>query len=132
MYLLDTDICIYIITKRSTAVIDKFKTAKLEGKIGISAITYAELQYGIAKSIHQSKNQMALAQFLIPLRTYEFNEKAGTVFGEIKASLEKRGKVIGPYDMLIAAHAMSLNATIITNNEAEFRRIEGLKVENWL
>lgn len=132
MYLLDTNICIYIIAQRSTDLIDKFKASKLEGKIGISAITYAELQYGIAKSIRRSENQMALAQFLIPLKTYEFNEKAGTIFGEIKASLEKKGKVIGPYDMLIAAHAMSLNATLITNNEAEFRRIENLKVENWL
>ncbi len=132
MYLLDTNICIYIIGKRSTALIDKFKTAKLEGKIGISAITYAELQYGIAKSMKKSENQIALAQFLIPLKTYEFNEKAGIIFGDIKASLEAMGKVIGPYDMLIAAHAMSLNATLITNNEAEFRRIDGLKVENWL
>ena len=132
MYLLDTNICIYIIAKRSTELIDKFKGAKLEGKIGISAITYAELQYGVSKSSRQSENQMALAQFLIPLKTYEFNEKAGALFGEIRASLEKKGKVIGAYDMLIAAHAMSLNATLITNNEGEFRRIENLKIENWL
>ena len=132
MYLLDTNICIYIIARRSTELIDKFKAAKLEGKIGISAITYAELQYGVSKSSRQNENQMALAQFLIPLVTYEFDEKAGSLFGEIRASLEKQGKTIGSYDMLIAAHAMSLNATLITNNEGEFRRVEGLKVENWV
>mgnify|MGYP000852619306 CR=1 FL=1 len=132
MYLLDTNICIYIIAKRSTALIDKFKAVKLEGKIGISSITYAELQYGISKSIKKTENQIALAQFLIPLNTYDFTEKAGIIFGEIRALLETKGKTIGSYDMLIAAHAMSLNATLITNNESEFRRIEGLKVENWL
>ena len=132
MYLLDTNICIYIIAKRSTELSDKFKAAKLEGKIGISAITYAELQYGVSKSSRRNENQMALAQFLIPLVTYEFDEKAGSLFGEIRASLEKQGKTIGSYDMLIAAHAMSLDATLITNNEGEFRRVEGLKVENWV
>jgi tRNA(fMet)-specific endonuclease VapC len=90
MYLLDTNICIYIIAKRSTELIDKFKAAKLGGKIGISAITYAELQYGVSKSSRKRENQMALAQFLIPLKTYEFNEKAGALFGEIRASFEKR------------------------------------------
>ena len=132
MYLLDTNVCIYIIQKRSTALIDKFKAAKLAGKMGISAITYAELQYGISKSKRKSENQMALAQFLLPLTTWEFSEKAGAIFGEVKASLETKGKIIGPYDMSIAAHAMSLNATLITNNERKFRRIDRLKVENWL
>ncbi|HRP68905.1 MAG TPA: type II toxin-antitoxin system VapC family toxin [Turneriella sp.] len=132
MYLLDTNICIYIISKKSTKIIDRFKEAKLEGKIGISAITYAELQYGVSKSIRQTENQVALAQFLIPLITYEFDEKAGIEFGQIKALLEKKDTVIGPYDMLIAGHAISLDATLITSNEGEFRRIEKLKVENWL
>lgn len=132
MYLLDTNICIYIIKQRSTAIIDKFKAAKLQGRVGISAITYAELQYGIQKSQRRNENQVALAQFLVPLKTFEFDEKAGILFGEIKTALEKMGTPIGSYDMLIAAHAMALDATLITNNEGEFRRVTGLRVENWL
>ncbi|AFM12108.1 type II toxin-antitoxin system tRNA(fMet)-specific endonuclease VapC [Turneriella parva] len=132
MYLLDTNICIYTIKQRSTTFIDKFKAAKLQGRVGISAITYAELQYGIQKSQRRSENQVALAQFLVPLKTFEFDEKAGILFGEIKTALEKMGTPIGSYDMLIAAHALSLDATLITNNEGEFRRVPGLKVENWL
>jgi len=132
MYLLDTNICIYIIGQRSTAIIDKFKAARLQGRIGISSITYAELQYGIQKSQRQQQNQIALAHFLVPLKTFAFDEKAGILFGEIKTALEKMGKPIGSYDMLIAAHALSLNAILITNNESEFRRVPGLKVENWL
>lgn len=132
IYLLDTNICIYIISKKSTGLIDKFKAARFEGKIGISAVTYAELQYGVAKSSRKSENQLALARFLVPLKTYEFDEKAGMAFGMLRADLEKVGKTIGPYDMLIAAHAMSLDATLITNNENEFSRIQGLKIENWV
>jgi len=132
MYLLDTNICTYIIAQRSTAIIDKFKAAKLQGRVGISAITYAELQYGIQKSQRRNENQVALAQFLVPLKTFEFDEKAGILFGQIKTTLEKMGKPIGSYDMLIAAHAMALDATLITNNESEFRRVTGLRVENWL
>lgn len=132
MYLLDTNTCIYIIKQRSTTIIDKFKAAKLQGRVGISAITYAELQYGIQKSQRRNENQVALAQFLVPLKTFEFDEKAGILYGEIKTALEKMGTPIGSYDVLIAAHALSLDATLITNNEGEFRRVPGLKVENWL
>lgn len=78
------------------------------------------------------ENQIALAEFLAPLITLDFDEKAGIQFGKIRVKLQSTGKIIGPYDMLIAAHALSLQATLITNNNREYSRVEGLNVENWL
>ena len=129
-YLLDTNICIYIIKKKPEIVLEKFKTFPL-GSIGISAITLAELQYGIRKSSNPDKNMMALNQFLIPLEIIDFDYRATIEYGIIRAKLEKKGTPIGPLDTLIGAHALGLGLTIVTNNEKEFERIEGLKIENW-
>lgn len=129
-YLLDTNICIYIIKKKPVEVLERFQSLPL-GDVGISTITLAELQYGIAKSTQPEKNQQALQQFLIPLEIVEFGYEASIVYGELRAHLEKTGQPIGALDMLIAAHAISLDITIVTNNEREFRRAPNLKVENW-
>lgn len=129
-YLLDTNICIYIIKKKPEIVLEKFKTFHL-GSIGISTITLAELQYGIRKSSNPDKNLMALNQFLIPLEIIDFDYKATIEYGLIRTELEKKGTPIGPLDTLIGAHALSLGLTIVTNNKKEFERIEGLKIENW-
>ena len=129
-YLLDTNICIYIIKKKPEIVLEKFKTFPL-GSIGISAITLAELQYGIRKSSNPDKNMMALNQFIIPLEIIDFDYRATIEYGIIRAKLEKKGTPIGPLDTLIGAHALGLGLTIVTNNEKEFERIEGLKIENW-
>lgn len=129
-YLLDTNICIYIIKKKPEIVLEKFKTFHL-GIIGISTITLAELQYGIRKSSNPDKNLMALNQFLIPLEIIDFDYKATIEYGLIRTELEKKGTPIGPLDTLIGAHALSLGLTIVTNNKKEFERIEGLKIENW-
>ena len=129
-YLLDTNICIYIIKKKPEIVLEKFKTFPL-GSIGISAITLAELQYGIRKSSNPDKNMMALNQFIIPLEIIDFDYRATIEYGLIRAKLEKKGTPIGPLDTLIGAHALSLGLTVVTNNEKEFERIEGLKIENW-
>ena len=129
-YLIDTNICIYIMNKRPVAVIKKFKQFEL-GEIGISTITVSELQYGVAKSIYREKNEVRLEEFLAPLEILTYDQTAAKVYGEIRFQLEKRGQPIGPLDLLIAAHAMSQDLTLITNNDKEFRRIKGLKIENW-
>ncbi len=130
-YLLDTNICIYIIKKKPVNVFERFKLLA-PGTVGISSITAAELQYGISKSSFPEKNLNALEQFLIPLEILEFNYDAAIYYGRLRSNLEKNGKLIGPLDMLIAAHGLSVNATLITNNVKEFTRIEGLKIENWV
>ena len=129
-YLLDTNICIYIIKKRPIGVFEKFKSLSI-GSIGISSITLAELQYGIMKSSFPEKNQEALDKFITPLEIIDFDYNATIEYGKIRADLERRGTSIGPLDTLIAAHAKSLDLILVTNNEKEFEWILGLKVENW-
>jgi tRNA(fMet)-specific endonuclease VapC len=129
-FILDTNICIYIIKKKPAQVFEKFKGLSL-GSVGISSITLAELEYGVKKSAQPEKNQTALNQFLIPLEIFDFDIRAAAAYGKIRAELESNGIPIGPLDTLIAAHAKSLEATLVTNNEKEFRRVTGLKIENW-
>jgi tRNA(fMet)-specific endonuclease VapC len=131
-YLLDTNICIYIINEKPDKVLRKFEQYPVF-EFGISSITHAELQYGIEKSKKKKTNQDALDEFLLPLTILPFHgKKLVTCYGEIRASLESKGRTIGPLDMLIAAHALSLDLTIISNNIKEFSRIPKLKSENWI
>jgi len=130
MWMLDTNICIYLIKKKPRHVLDRLRTLDV-ATVSISSITLAELQYGIAKSSRPEQNAEALAAFLAPLGVEEFADDAAAAYGGIRADLERRGALIGSLDMLIAAHAMSLDFTLISNNENEFRRVPGLKVENW-
>ena len=129
-YILDTNICIYIIKKKPSQVFEKFKDLPL-GSVGISSITLAELAYGVKKSVQSEKNQIALNQFLVPLDIVEFDANAAIEYGIIRAELERAGTPIGPLDMLIASHAKSLDLTLVTNNEKEFKRVDGLAIENW-
>ena len=128
-YLLDTDICIYIINARPKRVLDRFRKQTV-GELGISCITASELAFGVAKS-GSVKNRSALEGFMLPLEVAKYDLRAALVYGEIRAGLERRGTVIGPLDMLIAAHALSLDATLVTNNDKEFRRVPDLRCENW-
>ena len=128
-YLLDTNICIYIIKKNPLIVFDKFRSLSI-GSIGISTITLAELQFGIMKSSNPEKNQEAIDKFLTPLVILDFDFNATIEYGKIRAYLEKKGTPIGPLDTLIAAHAKSQDLTLITNNVREFERIPSLKIEN--
>jgi len=131
-YLLDTNICIYIINEKPEKVLRKFEQYPVS-EFGISSITHAELQYGVEKSKNKNINQGALDEFLLPLTILPFHgKKLVTCYGEIRASLESKGKTIGPLDMLISAHALSLDLTIISNNIKEFSRIPNLKCENWI
>jgi tRNA(fMet)-specific endonuclease VapC len=129
--MLDTNICIYIIKRRPQSVLDRFSAFPV-GDIGISSITLAELEYGAAKSAQPKKNREALEEFVSPLDIATFDRDAAESYGRIRATLERKGLPIGAMDMLIAAHALSLGANLVTNNEAEFRRVSGLRVENWI
>jgi tRNA(fMet)-specific endonuclease VapC len=131
MYLLDTNICIYIIKKKPADVLKTLKT-KSKKDIYISSITIAELEYGIAKSHFPEKNKIALIEFLSIFNILPFDDNDAVDFGEIKKELEKKGKIIGPMDLLLAAQAKSKKLILVTNNTKEFERVEGLKIENWL
>jgi len=129
-YLLDTNICIYIIKKQPVSVIHRLTQTSIDD-IAISVITYSELEYGVSKSQHQTRNKIALMQFLAPFTILPFNELAAENYGEIRADLENKGKPIGNMDLLIAAHALAADLVLVTNNQNEFDRIPGLKIENW-
>ena len=129
-YLIDTNICIYVMNKIPFEVIDKFKNTEI-GQIGISSITVSELNYGVAKSKRQKQNAQRLEEFLTPFEILPYDETVSEYYGIIRYQLESEGKVIGPLDMLIAAHALSKDLILVTNNEKEFLRIKSLKVENW-
>ncbi len=129
-YLIDTNICIYIMNKRPAKVIKKFKHFEV-GEIGLSTITVSELQYGVAKSNQRELNRQRLNEFITPLEILSYDEFAAEAYGNIRIQLEKSGQPIGPLDTLIAAHARSRNLILVTNNETEFKRVEDLKVENW-
>jgi tRNA(fMet)-specific endonuclease VapC len=129
-YLLDTNICIYLIRQRPASVIREMAQQQV-GDVGLSSITVAELQYGVAKSAQVERNRSALEQFLAPLVIVDFDAAAATVYGTIRALLERRGTPIGSLDTLIAAHAVSLGVTLVTNNEREFGRVPRLKLTNW-
>lgn len=129
-YLIDTNICIYIMNKKPASVIEKFKLME-PGEIGVSSITVSELRYGVAKSRRKTENAKRLNEFLLPFEIMSYDSKAASAYGEIRSQLEKSGQTIGPLDMLIGAHALSQNRIIITNNTREFSRIDNLTVENW-
>jgi tRNA(fMet)-specific endonuclease VapC len=130
MFILDTNTCIYLIKQKSRNLLKRFNNHSV-GDIGISSITLAELQYGVAKSLYVDKNREALAEFILPLEIADFDEKAAESYGTVRTGLEKAGKPVGSMDMLIGAHALSLDVTVITNNIKEFRKIKNLKVEDW-
>jgi tRNA(fMet)-specific endonuclease VapC len=129
--LLDTNICIYIIKQQPPVVLERFKGFAI-GDVGISVVTLAELEYGINKSRDVKRNRHALEQFIAPLEVAKFDQEAAAVYGTIRAHLEQKGQPIGAMDLLIAAHARSLDVRLVTNNESEFKRVPGLRIENWV
>lgn len=130
-YLIDTNICIDIMNKKPPEVIRRLKQLQI-GQVAISSITVSELYYGVSKSRFREANSQRLLEFLIPFNVLSFDEKAARYYGEIRHQIEEKGQVIGPMDMLIAAHALSRGLVLVTNNEKEFKRVELLKVENWI
>ena len=131
MYMLDTNICIYIIKKKSKNILQQLKKNKEDG-LYISTITLAELEFGIENSLYKEKNRIALLEFLTIIKIVAFDESATKEYGIIKKQLKNENCLIGPLDMLIGAHAKSLEITLVTNNVKGFKRIKQLKVENWV
>lgn len=130
-YLLDTNICIYLIKKRPPEVFERFQQIQMK-QLHIPTIVLFELHDGIEKNNSQRRNLAALEQFTAPLRVVDFTIEAAKKAAKIRNNLEKMGKPIGAYDVQIAAIALALNMTLLTNNTREFERIEGLKIENWV
>ena len=131
MYLLDTNICIYIINNRPEHVIEHIKTLNPH-QVKLSAISVGELEFGVAKSKSKEQNRQALIHFASAFDIIAFNDRDAEIFGIIRADLSNRGQVIGPYDMQIAAQALSRDLILVTNNVSEFSRIKNLKIENWV
>lgn len=129
-YLLDTNICIYIMNRRPIEIIHKFKRFDV-GEIGVSTITVSELHYGAVKSKNPKNNIKRVEEFLTPLEILPYNHNAANFYGEIRHNLETKGEIIGSLDMLIAAQALSKEIILVTNNEKEFKRINELRIENW-
>lgn len=131
MYLLDTNICIYVINQSPRTVLEKIKTFQ-PAQIQLSAVSLAELEYGVEKSAQREKNRGALLNFVSAFTILSFNHQDAQFFGVIRADLERRGQLIGPYDLQIAAQALARGLTLVTNNTVEFARIPTLKLENWV
>ena len=129
-YMLDTNICIFIIRHKSEKVIEKLIEHEPE-EICISAITYAELMHGVEKSKAVEKNRAVLTLLLSNIEILDFDDKAAEEYGMIRADLEEKGYPIGPLDTMIAGHTRSLGYTLVTNNTREFYRVEDLSVEDW-
>lgn len=130
MYLLDTNTCIFAIKERSQRTIDAIQKRVAEG-IFISSLTVAELEYGIAFSDYPERNRGALLKFLSIFNILPFDDSDAVEYGKMRASLRRRGELFGPIDMLLAAQALAKDLVFVTNNSAEFRRVDGLRIEDW-
>lgn len=130
-YLLDTNICIYIQREKPVQVLEKFKTLH-RGEAVISEITWGELCYGAYKSQHTNQVLRALKELVTIIPVQSMPQNVGQAYGEIRATLAKKGEVIGSNDMWIAAHAKASGLILVSNNLREFERVEGLRLENWV
>jgi tRNA(fMet)-specific endonuclease VapC len=130
-YMLDTNTCIALIRQKLPGLLQKVISLQ-PGEIGLSSITVAELQYGVERSQYRERNDAALSQFLLPFEIADFDASSALTYGRLRAELEAHGTPIGALDTLIAAHALTLKVTLVTNNLREFQRVKDLAVENWL
>ena len=129
-YLLDTNICIYLIKKHSPDILERFRKHSPQD-VAISTITLFELQYGVEKSQFRQRSEDALNKFLLPLNIIDMDRSAAIEAAVIRAQLEKKGISIGPYDLLITGLARSQDMTLVTNNTKEFKRVVDLHLEDW-
>ena len=129
-YMLDTNICIYAIKHKPEKVFQKLQEVDPED-VFVSSVTYAELVHWVEKSAAVEKNRLALSMLFANIEILNFDIYAADCYGKIRAGLEKKGAPIGPLDMMIAGHAMSMGYTVVTNNMKEFSRVPDLKIENW-
>ncbi|MBM3545515.1 MAG: type II toxin-antitoxin system VapC family toxin [Alphaproteobacteria bacterium] len=129
-YMLDTNICIYVIKNRPSGLKDRFNS--LEDQLSISAVSAGELIYGAEKSARPVENLAIAESFMARLDVLPFTERAAAHYGQIRAALEQSGRAIGAYDTMIAAHARCEGLVLVTNNLREFERVPGLRTENWI
>lgn len=129
-YMLDTNMCIYLRQNRPPEVTARFRRMQ-HGDVVLSVITYGELLYGAERSQQHTRALEALARLVSLLPVLPLPEEAASAYGEVRAALQKRGEMIGGNDLWIAAHAKSAGLTLVTNNEREFKRVPGLKLQNW-
>lgn len=130
-YLLDTNACIPLLEAGESNVRARFDVARGEGRIYVSSIVIFELSYGVWKSSLQAPNHERLMRFLSGVEVLEFSAEDATVAGAIRAALERTGRMIGPYDTLIAGQALARGMTLVTANVREFARVKDLKWEDW-
>lgn len=130
MYLLDTNICIFAINKKSPKLLAKLKNQTRRG-IYISSLTVAELEFGVQNSQRPENNRLALLRFLSIFDILNFDSCDAVDYGHLKVKLKRKGQIIGPIDMLLAAQALNKSMTFVTNNVSEFARIDELKIEDW-
>jgi tRNA(fMet)-specific endonuclease VapC len=129
-YMLDTNICIYVIKNRPAGLRERFNS--LADQLCISAITLAEVIYGAEKSARPIENHAVIEQFVARLDVLSFGERAATHYGQLRAELERAGHPVGIHDMMIGGHARSEGLTLVSNSLREFQRVEGLRLENWV
>lgn len=134
-WLLDTDTCIYLLTGKhpdyQRNILARLDALPRNERPVVSSVVLSELQYGIRKSRWRKANQALLGEFLLDFNLRDYGVDAAVLYGELRTDLEKRGQPIGPMDMMIAAHALALNATLVTHNTREFARVKGLQQEDW-
>jgi tRNA(fMet)-specific endonuclease VapC len=131
VYLLDTNICIYIANKHPLEILNRLEKYQAS-EIKISSITVAEMEYGASESTYRERNREALMNFLSPFEIINFDSMDAEIYGIIRAELERNGNIIGPYDMQLAAQALRADYVFVTNNIREFKKIKKLKIENWI
>jgi tRNA(fMet)-specific endonuclease VapC len=130
-FMLDTNLCIALMRGKADAAFHRLRALAVD-EAGVSTITLAELRFGASKSARTARHELLIVAFCAPLAITDFDARAAEAYGAIRATLEAAGTPIGPLDTLIAAHALSLGATLVTANVREFERVPGLVVENWL
>ena len=130
MYLLDTNTCIFLKNKKPEHVLDRLRSA-IEDGVFLSSVSVAEMQFGVYSSRNIEKNRIALTEFCAPFDILDFDDCDAEEFGKIRSDLKRRGKIIGPYDMLIAAQALTRDLILVTNNTDAFSGVSGLRLEDW-
>ena len=129
-FMLDTNTCVDLIRRRDDRILRKMQRLRPDD-LCVSSVTLSELEYGAAKSAAPGRNRLALAEFMTPLRVVPYDDAVAPVYGQVRADLERAGTPIGPLDTIIVAHALALGLIVVTDNEREFRRVSGLKIQNW-
>lgn len=129
-YVLDTNLCVDIMRARSPNALQRLRAVHPRD-VCVSSVTLSELEYGACRSSNSEKNRLLIAEFMTPMDILPYDDTCALHYGRVRSELEAKGKPIGPLDTMIAAHALALDATLVTGNEREFRRVSGLRIENW-